>query len=83
MAKILDEKVKPVACPLGGAHHFERLSDTAIYCPCGEIRQVTEQECAGCQHWHPTWIYYPPLYPNTWTTSSSPVQPTVAYLSGT
>lgn len=49
-------------------HRFERLSDVAIFCACGEVRQVPQPHV--CDHWcgH-TYIYPTRIYP-TWTVSS-------------
>ena len=61
-------------------HKFQRLSDEAIFCGCGEIRTATPPpiHSCGCSHWHvypyvpPTVYPYTPTYP-TWIVTSGSV----------
>lgn len=90
MAKILDgdsgEEIHPLdLCRVEAKrrHRFERMSDTALYCVCGAIRQaepqpVALQPCNPCYHW---WAV-PQLPSVTWTSTagSYPVAPPVTIM---
>jgi hypothetical protein len=70
-------------------HVFERLSDAAIFCACGEIVAAPPLAkpacCHGyhCYHWPNTVQWYPTWQP-TWTVSSGATwnDTTVSYKIG-
>lgn len=63
-------------------HRWQRLSDTALFCGCGETKYVAEPICTR-PHYYPTWIWQEPYvtpYIPTWqptitTGSTSPWPP--------
>jgi len=62
-------------------HKYQRLSDEALFCECGEVKYVVAPVCTR-PHWYGT--YYPvypyvptPTAPFIWGTSTTVANPTI------